>query len=136
LSFSIRGFNRDKRIIKEKALTLLLVKAFSGFEIKSRKLEDIDIHHPAKRATHIMSSDAEREAILEALTLGLRDIFRKAKLWRDRLLINQDYEAYLFFDQQFHYINKHKLTDLRRIKRDILLVRINLKLSDYSRRKN
>jgi exodeoxyribonuclease III len=40
-------------------------------------LEDIDIHNPAKRATHIMSSDVERAALLEVLTLGLRDIFRK-----------------------------------------------------------
>jgi hypothetical protein len=55
LSFSIRGFNRDKRIIKEKALILLIVKAFSRFEIRS---------------------------FLEVFTLGSRDIFRKAKLWR------------------------------------------------------
>ncbi len=52
-------------------------------------LEDIDIHNPAKRATHIMSSDAEREALLEVLTLGLRDIFRK---------FNPEAEQYSWWD--------------------------------------
>jgi exodeoxyribonuclease III len=40
-------------------------------------LEDIDIHNPAKRATHIMSSDVERDALKKVLTLGLQDVFRK-----------------------------------------------------------
>jgi exodeoxyribonuclease III len=40
-------------------------------------LEDIDIHNPKKRATHIMSSDVEREALKDVLSLGLRDAFRK-----------------------------------------------------------
>ncbi|MFM2428810.1 MAG: hypothetical protein RLZZ511_23 [Cyanobacteriota bacterium] len=40
-------------------------------------LEDIDIHDPKKRATHIMSSDVEREALLDVLSVGLKDAFRK-----------------------------------------------------------
>jgi exodeoxyribonuclease III len=40
-------------------------------------LEDIDIHNPKKRDTHIMSSDVERDALRELLTLGLQDAFRK-----------------------------------------------------------
>lgn len=40
-------------------------------------LEDIDIHNPEKRETHIMSSDIEREALQDVLSLGLQDVFRK-----------------------------------------------------------
>ncbi|MEL6460218.1 MAG: exodeoxyribonuclease III, partial [Cyanobacteria bacterium J06621_15] len=41
-------------------------------------LEDKDIHEKAKPATHIMSSDAEREALREnVLKLGFADAFRK-----------------------------------------------------------
>jgi exodeoxyribonuclease III len=40
-------------------------------------LEDIDLHNPEKRATHIMASDVEREALRDILTLGLQDAFRK-----------------------------------------------------------
>jgi exodeoxyribonuclease III len=40
-------------------------------------LEDIDIHDPKKRATHIMSSDVEREALSDVLSVGLQDVFRK-----------------------------------------------------------
>jgi exodeoxyribonuclease III len=40
-------------------------------------LEDIDIHDPKKRATHIMSSDVEREALRDVLSIGLQDVFRK-----------------------------------------------------------
>jgi exodeoxyribonuclease III len=40
-------------------------------------LEDIDIHDPKKRATHIMSSDVERSALLDVLSVGLKDVFRK-----------------------------------------------------------
>jgi exodeoxyribonuclease III len=40
-------------------------------------LEDIDIHDPKKRATHIMSSDVEREALRDLLSVGLQDVFRK-----------------------------------------------------------
>jgi exodeoxyribonuclease III len=40
-------------------------------------LEDIDIHDPKKRATHIMSSDIERAALKDLLSLGLQDVFRK-----------------------------------------------------------
>ena len=40
-------------------------------------LEDIDIHNPKKRATHIMSSDVERDALRDILSLGLQDAFRK-----------------------------------------------------------
>ncbi len=40
-------------------------------------LEDIDIHDPKKRATHIMSSDIERAALKDLLSLGLQDAFRK-----------------------------------------------------------
>ncbi len=40
-------------------------------------LEDIDIHNPKSRATHVMSSDVEREALRDVLSLGLQDVFRK-----------------------------------------------------------
>ncbi len=40
-------------------------------------LEDIDLHNPEKRATHIMASDVEREALRDLLSLGLQDAFRK-----------------------------------------------------------
>jgi exodeoxyribonuclease III len=40
-------------------------------------LEDIDIHDPKKRATHIMSSDVERQALRDVLSIGLKDVFRK-----------------------------------------------------------
>ncbi|NJM47902.1 MAG: exodeoxyribonuclease III [Alkalinema sp. RU_4_3] len=52
-------------------------------------LEDIDIHNPAKRATHIMSSDVERDALREVLTLGLQDAFRK---------FNTESEQYSWWD--------------------------------------
>jgi exodeoxyribonuclease-3 len=39
--------------------------------------EDRDIHDPKKRETHIMSSDAEREALQAIADLGLADGFRK-----------------------------------------------------------
>lgn len=39
--------------------------------------EDRDIHDPKKRETHIMSSDAEREALRAIADLGLADAFRK-----------------------------------------------------------
>ena len=52
-------------------------------------LEDIDIHNPAKRATHIMSSDVEREALQDVLTLGLKDVFRK---------FNQESEQFSWWD--------------------------------------
>jgi exodeoxyribonuclease III len=52
-------------------------------------LEDIDIHNPAKRATHIMSSDVERDALKEVLTLGLQDVFRK---------FNTEAEQYSWWD--------------------------------------
>ncbi|MCM1984725.1 exodeoxyribonuclease III [Lyngbya confervoides] len=40
-------------------------------------LEDRDIHDPQGRQTHIMSSDAEREALRTLLALGFADAFRK-----------------------------------------------------------
>lgn len=40
-------------------------------------LEDLDIHDPSDRATHIMASDPERAALRSVLDLGLRDAFRK-----------------------------------------------------------
>lgn len=40
-------------------------------------LEDRDIHNPAKRATHIMATDEERQALQSVLDLGLQDAFRK-----------------------------------------------------------
>lgn len=40
-------------------------------------LDDRDIHDPSQRATHIMSSDAERAALQSVLDLGLADAFRK-----------------------------------------------------------
>lgn len=40
-------------------------------------LEDIDIHNPKGRETHIMASDVEREALREVLSIGLQDVFRK-----------------------------------------------------------
>ena len=40
-------------------------------------LEDIDIYNPKTRSTHIMSSDVERSALLDVLSLGLQDVFRK-----------------------------------------------------------
>lgn len=52
-------------------------------------LEDIDIHNPEKRATHIMSSDVEREALQDVLTLGLQDVFRK---------FNQEAEQFSWWD--------------------------------------
>ncbi len=52
-------------------------------------LEDIDIHNPEKRATHIMSSDDEREALHDVLSLGLQDVFRK---------FNQAAEQYSWWD--------------------------------------
>ncbi len=39
--------------------------------------EDRDIYDPTDRATHIMASDAERQALAALLTLGLADAFRK-----------------------------------------------------------
>ena len=52
-------------------------------------LEDIDIHNPKTRATHIMSSDVERSALREVLSLGLRDAFRK---------FTQDGDQYSWWD--------------------------------------
>lgn len=40
-------------------------------------LEDRDIHDPAGKETHIMSSPKEREALLNVLSVGLKDAFRK-----------------------------------------------------------
>jgi exodeoxyribonuclease III len=40
-------------------------------------LEDRDIHDPKGRATHIMASDVERDALQSVLSLGLADGFRK-----------------------------------------------------------
>lgn len=40
-------------------------------------LEDRDIHDPTGRETHIMASDAERQALREILGLGFADAFRK-----------------------------------------------------------
>lgn len=40
-------------------------------------LEDIDIHDPTGREKHIMSSDAEREALRSVLAIGLTDAFRQ-----------------------------------------------------------
>ncbi|MGF1524838.1 MAG: exodeoxyribonuclease III [Leptolyngbyaceae cyanobacterium] len=40
-------------------------------------LEDRDIHNPEGKATHIMSSPKEREALQTVLSLGLKDAFRK-----------------------------------------------------------
>jgi exodeoxyribonuclease III len=40
-------------------------------------LEDRDIYEPENKATHIMSSPAEREALQEILDLGFADAFRK-----------------------------------------------------------
>lgn len=40
-------------------------------------LEDIDIHNPKNRETHIMASDPERQALQSILDLGFKDAFRK-----------------------------------------------------------
>jgi exodeoxyribonuclease III len=40
-------------------------------------LEDRDIHDPTGRETHIMASEAERQALREILGLGFADAFRK-----------------------------------------------------------
>ena len=40
-------------------------------------LEDLDIHNPEGKATHIMASPKERETLRELLSLGLADAFRK-----------------------------------------------------------
>jgi exodeoxyribonuclease-3 len=40
-------------------------------------LEDLDIHDPKGRETHIMASDAERSALQAVLALGFQDAFRK-----------------------------------------------------------
>jgi exodeoxyribonuclease III len=40
-------------------------------------LEDIDIHNPKGREKHIMSSDVERDALRDVLSIGLQDAFRK-----------------------------------------------------------
>ncbi|NJR48991.1 MAG: exodeoxyribonuclease III [Leptolyngbyaceae cyanobacterium CSU_1_3] len=40
-------------------------------------LEDIDIHDPKNRATQVMATDVEREALQNVLSLGLADVFRK-----------------------------------------------------------
>ena len=40
-------------------------------------LEDRDIYNPEKKASHIMSSPREREALQQVLDLGFRDTFRK-----------------------------------------------------------
>ncbi|MDA0266628.1 MAG: exodeoxyribonuclease III [Cyanobacteria bacterium] len=40
-------------------------------------LEDIDIHDPAGKDTHIMASPVERQALREILALGFQDAFRK-----------------------------------------------------------
>ncbi|HEY9880643.1 MAG TPA: exodeoxyribonuclease III [Leptolyngbyaceae cyanobacterium] len=40
-------------------------------------LEDKDIYDPEGKATHIMSSPAEREALQSVLSLGFKDAFRK-----------------------------------------------------------
>ena len=52
-------------------------------------LEDIDIYNPKTRATHVMSSDVEREALQGVLSLGLQDAFRK---------FNQDGGHYSWWD--------------------------------------
>jgi exodeoxyribonuclease III len=40
-------------------------------------LEDIDIHNPKGREKQVMATDVEREALRNALELGLQDAFRK-----------------------------------------------------------
>jgi exodeoxyribonuclease-3 len=40
-------------------------------------VEDIDIHDATNRATQVMATDAEREALQAVLDLGFRDAFRK-----------------------------------------------------------
>lgn len=40
-------------------------------------LEDRDIHDPSDRETHIMASDAERQALCGIIELGFADAFRK-----------------------------------------------------------
>jgi exodeoxyribonuclease III len=40
-------------------------------------VEDIDIHDPSDRATQVMATDAEREALKAILSLGFKDVFRK-----------------------------------------------------------
>jgi exodeoxyribonuclease III len=40
-------------------------------------LEDIDIHDPQGRESHIMASDSERQTLQEILAIGLADAFRK-----------------------------------------------------------
>lgn len=40
-------------------------------------LEDRDIYDPSRRATHIMATDKERQALQTVLNLGLQDAFRK-----------------------------------------------------------
>jgi exodeoxyribonuclease III len=40
-------------------------------------VEDIDIHDPSDRATQVMATDAEREALQAILSLGFKDVFRK-----------------------------------------------------------
>ncbi len=40
-------------------------------------LEDIDIHNPKGRESHIMASDTERQALRAVLEVGLADVFRK-----------------------------------------------------------
>ena len=40
-------------------------------------LEDIDIHDPTGRESHIMASDVERQTLRQVLEVGLADVFRK-----------------------------------------------------------
>ncbi|MDJ0727247.1 MAG: exodeoxyribonuclease III [Prochloraceae cyanobacterium] len=40
-------------------------------------LEDKDIYNPKGKEKHVMASPAEREALKDVLTIGLKDVFRK-----------------------------------------------------------
>ena len=72
-------------------------------------LEDIDIHNPKNRATHIMSSDVERAALGDVLSLGLQDAFRKFTQAGDQFSW-WDYRSASFVRNAGWRIDHHYLT--------------------------
>lgn len=74
-------------------------------------LEDRDIYDPADKATHIMSSPPEREALQSVLSLGFKDAFRKFNQEEGHFSW-WDYRAASFRRNQGWRIDHHYLSPL------------------------
>jgi exodeoxyribonuclease-3 len=71
--------------------------------------EDIDIYNPQGKEKHIMSSPIEREALQDALTIGLQDAFRKFTTTTGHYTW-WDYRAAGFQRNRGWLIDRHYLT--------------------------